>query len=243
MNGERKGQLSVYVKPLVIAAFIFIFALVIYNMVRFNLGVVTQANRIKADLSGRTIYLNIVRCLAQNRSSYPYVLNISKLEKYNNSYRNKNPPCIKEYRYGWNTTVKLFRNNKSWSFGQFGSSMGDSLERERLVSFPIAIRKNPYEVHSGKVYIQYREGDLETVAGSINEVYDIGKSEGKADKDLMIKIDNPLSYKGNKVCSRSTKESCVQVRGKAVENISFKPGEYSIDIVYSSGKDGVLVTK
>ncbi|MDY6789186.1 MAG: hypothetical protein SVV03_04460, partial [Candidatus Nanohaloarchaea archaeon] len=186
----RKGQFGVYLKPIIVI----IFGLLLIFALRTALQTETQLEKSKAAVqlqeAARQDFQQLSECLSVSNkvSGSRYLINISRLKKYSEKFQRREPPCAEDFKYGYTAVVrqKCLRNisidvgeqqceTTEFSFGETEGSTPKSLRQDSVLVFPVTLRHTKYTKVPATMSIQIRDGDLERLAGEINQVIKTGK--------------------------------------------------------------------
>lgn len=126
MSKGSKGQLSTFLKPIILVGIAVIFALMISFVFLFPKEVEITREKAELETQVNRIKDNILHCLAveENVSTSEILINRSMLWDWNRLHRYEEPACAEDFDYGWNATVQqIFTIGKGASIAKNVSSI------------------------------------------------------------------------------------------------------------------------
>jgi len=105
---DRKGQFGVYLKPILILILAILFVFLIATVLDYQTNLKEQESDVQFNQQVRKNAQKVIECVSFNSSltDAGYIMNQSKLIRYEMDYQYREPPCAADYRYGFNITVK-----------------------------------------------------------------------------------------------------------------------------------------
>ncbi|MBS3055356.1 MAG: hypothetical protein J4452_02615 [Candidatus Aenigmarchaeota archaeon] len=244
-----KGQMSYILKPISLVMTIALL-LFLYSSISESIAKERQASKTLNLISTSTnillILANSEDCLAYRSPAtdglYANIVDVTKLKQMASDFKNIEPPCARNYNFGWRATVVEINQDpqtpsKIWSFGAKNFSTGPAFKNDINTSMPIAIRYSDKDVIPGNIYIYLVNGELENIAGALDWSCDLFRNGRLNATSFGIHTSFPLSYykSTNELCSGTKQKSCrVMSCPLAIKDIK-APGDYVWTISYLQG--------
>lgn len=184
------------------------------------------------------ILLSSEDCLAmrsvETESAYAYVVSKQKLDEFSKLYNNKEPPCAKNFEYGYTVTVEEHCVDDveclSWTFGSTYSSPSADLIGKQSRTLPVGILHGSKDIRVGKATIILFDGSLERVAGFLDKTCLLGPT-GEIERSMKVYINYPLTISGSEICLGN---ACRGIDCPA-KNTRIEAGSLDIIAKYSQG--------
>ncbi|MFH1433007.1 MAG: hypothetical protein ABIG84_07370 [archaeon] len=236
---NRKAQISIFTKPVMLIVLISIFAMFVMKTMQVNIYISNEADEYYFKIKSASMFDSIIRCIADNSTSYPYLVSAGKLDELNKDFVNREAPCMNDEKLGWSAVVEdVLSGGKSWQFGESEGSIYKALKHEQVMTMPVAIKYDDGAVNPGVINFKVMQGDLESIVGRIENVYKIG-SETKKDvtAKITIRLDYPVMMNdvdGKKMICLATdeKEVCKTLSFSNIEFNKLEPGMHYTIIKY-----------
>lgn len=205
-----------------------------------------QLNLVSASTNTLLLLANSPDCLAYNSPStnglYANIVDIQKLKEISTDYSNAEPPCAKNYNFGWKATiVEISQDSQTpvhtWSFGAQNFSTGTAFKYDLNTSMPIAVRYSDKNVIPANIYIYMVDGELENIAGALDWTCALFRNNEINITSFGIHTSYPLTYykATNQLCSGSKIQSCRVLSCPLVFRNINSPGDYVWTINYTQG--------
>lgn len=254
---DRKAQFGTYLKPLIVIIFGLMLVFVIRMTLQTQLSLEQEEANVKLLESARSNFQELATCLNVNEtySSSRYLMNISKVEEYNKTYKRREPPCAEDFTYGYTAEIEGIcidgidisearqRCNTWTEFGQETSSEGKALRNSVTLTFPAVMRYSENTKGPVRVSITVRDGDLERISSAINEVVDAGQNEATLEFANSQGVCAGSECRGGEpvrpdaVCLEAAEElKCAIVMADEIEPFRLGPGTHLVKIEYSDGE-------
>lgn len=224
--------------------------LVLYSSISESISKERQAakqlNLVSASTNTLLILANSPDCLAfiapSTNGLYANLVDVQKLKQITSDYSNIEPPCARNYDFGWRATVVEASQDSqtpihTWSFGANNFSTGAAFKYDLNTSMPIAIRYSDKVVIPANIYIYMVNGELENIAGALDWTCTLFRNNDINITSFGIHTSYPLTYYNstNQLCSGSKVQSCrIMSCPLVIRNIN-SPGDYVWTINYSQG--------
>lgn len=187
------------------------------------------------------ILLSSEDCLAmrslETESAYAYVVSKTQLDEFSKLYNNKEPPCARNFEYGYIVTVDEYcpeeaKECLSWEFGSKQASPTTDLIGRQTRSLPVGILHSRTDIRVGIATITIFDGMLERMAGFLDKSCVLGPT-GETERSMKLTFNQPVGISDKEICMG---DSC---RGLdcPVKDIKLSAGSHTLRSVYS---DGVL---
>jgi hypothetical protein len=243
-----KGQMSYILKPISLVMTIALL-LVLYTSISESISKERQAaktlNLISTSTNIILLLANSEDCLAfrapVTEGLYANIVDVGKLKQITSSFSSIEPPCARNYNFGWRATVieanKDSGPTKVWSFGAKNFSTGAAFRYDLNTSMPIAIKYSDKVVIPANLYIYLVDGELENIAGALDWSCDLFRNGRLNTTSFGIHTSYPLTYykSTNELCSGTKEKSCRIMSCPLVFKDIKAPGEYSWTIKYEEG--------
>jgi hypothetical protein len=235
---QEKGQ-GILTKPVMIIMFV-VAIIILFNSIFSAMGEarVREREGIMRTAAGNTMLqlVGSVDCLAyrEPEKEYTNIVDVSKLDSFSRQYANIEPPCARNFDYGWRASiVEKGRDGnavRNWSFGAAGLSSGRTLVRGLVINSPIGVRYSDSDIRPGIIELRFVDGELELLAGIIDKAC-FYKSSSAA--DVALSADAKTS--GSMLCME---KNCRQLL--CATDINLGPGIYYMSASFSNGKVNVV---
>ncbi len=232
-----KGQ-GILTKPVMIVLFI-VATLVLINSVFSAMSESRLREResmIRTAASNSMLSLQSIDCLGYEGPAkrYTNVLDVSKLDNFNQQYANIEPPCARNFDYGWSATVverdRLGNDVRRWMFGAPNSSKGQILLQGVTINSPVGLWYSEADVRPGVVEVRFIEGELEKLAGLVDRSCFYQSSNAES-----IFLSRDARTFGNLLCMD---KDCRQLLCPA--NIDLSKGDYYVVANYRDGRVDIV---
>ncbi|MBI2674946.1 MAG: hypothetical protein HYX24_00685 [Candidatus Aenigmarchaeota archaeon] len=201
-------------------------------------------------------------CLAlkadYDKSAYAFVISREQVESFARDYGSIEPPCAHNYRYGYRVTVTEFCKpyvdawkrktrtsvpeecEKPWEFGSkefTPPELTKAYYSKVESSIPVGIFFGKQNIRVGRISISLVDGELERLAGAINEACFLS-TKGIKEMSQDIDITAKASFDGRRVCiDFGTEMPCKQLLC-SVESRELAKGSYRLKT--KVGKDNIM---
>ncbi len=107
-EGGRRGQFTAYIKPVMVLLFMILLVFLFVEVMNFQTDLEQERSEVQFQQEVRRDVQKLVDCLRvdDELSGSSFVLNASKLERFEQQYRLREPPCAEDMQYGYNVTVR-----------------------------------------------------------------------------------------------------------------------------------------
>lgn len=102
---DRVGQVSTYIKPLMLIIIVVLFLFLISTLLDFRVGLEEQSQQIDFYEESRQNFQKITNCLLTEGAASNQRLNISELLEFDRTYLYREPPCAEDFQYGYEAVV------------------------------------------------------------------------------------------------------------------------------------------
>ncbi|MEM5792918.1 MAG: hypothetical protein QXY45_00975 [Candidatus Aenigmatarchaeota archaeon] len=256
-----KGQVSYIMKPMMLIGIIILLLFLIQTlysgrgrerMAEKKLDTVSTATNILLILA------NSKQCLAYHSSitdkTQGIVLNVTKLDIFQNNYQEIEPECARNYEFGWKVQVSQMGRpvggssnvERAWTFGARDFSKDSSLNNEVRFWIPVGIKYPKGDarcgannrdgcVKLGKMDILLVDGELEKLAGFFDWSCMMGRLGRMTSTSTEVSVSQKVTYDSasNRLCVGS---SCRRLQCPLLYFDGFNSkGTYSLKLNYQSG--------
>jgi hypothetical protein len=238
-----KGQVSFLTRPVLLIMTVVILIILLQTI--WSQPAREKKQEIMMDLMTKAtkildILVSSEDCLALRtdvtKGAYAYVISKKKLEEFAAKYPDIEPPCARDYQYGYRVTVEtLLPPMEKWEFGAAEFSKSLSLRGFEKRSIPVGIMINKKDVRVGRITIEIYDGTLERISGFIDESCMLGRL-GTRTRSRSFHADALISFRTDKVCldygaGTACKPVLCGVQGKELA-----VGDYILTAEYKDGK-------
>lgn len=249
--------MSYIIKPLTLVMIIALL-IVLYSSINSSVARERKArqslNLVNSAENILLVLANSKDCLAFKSISasglYANVVDVNKLNEFSLKYSDVEPDCARSYDFGWRVNVTEINRmhpeepTKAWEFGagQFEDQLDLAWRGSQEISMPIAIRYGDRDVRPGMMRVKVVEGELESIAGTIDWTCQMMKMDRLKSFSVTIHTSHGITYdkNNNKLCLL-TKDKVCKVMSCPLDFKELKTsGDYILTIKYSNG---VLVVK
>lgn len=233
-----KGQLSYVIKPFTLVFMVIIlFALFGFlNLFQADAARAERNNELMNTATATLLLLaNSEDCLAyqvrETSSSYANIVDVTKLDEFVEKYQGIEPECARSNEFGFQVVVSEVDTSSQWTFGANTFSTGGAYRNSADYWIPVAIRHSEKDVRIGKMSIHLVDGELEELAGFLDNACKQGMLGYTDSMSKNIGISYPIYYTNGNLCigAKGTKQNECRI---AVCNMDFEDiesgGNYKI---------------
>ena len=227
-----------------------VFAIFVVKTLQMNVYIAEEIDDYKFRSRANVLFEDILRCVSDNSTTYPYLLGADRLDAESGRFAKKMPPCMRDESYGWNAVVRdLYKEgSKSWQFGEPDGSHGAALEKDFSLTMPVAIRYGNGDVNEGDLTLNLMSGDLEYLVGHIESVYRAGFESGKdMSASISMRFDNEFFMEKignmNRICMKGEDTYCETLSFGNIQFEPISPGMHYLVIRYDNKKKMLSVSE
>ncbi len=227
-----------------------IFAMFVIKTLMVNVSIAQEAEEYGFKSTAGPVFDKVLKCISDDPAGYPYLVSATKLEKLNNDFLSRKPPCMRDEKLGWDATVRDMdsKTGKTWRIGESEGSEGKALKHEYGITMPLAIKHENGFISPGQLTLNIRQGDLESIVGRIETVYSIG-SQTKKDitSTISIRLDYPISLKEKdskkSICLKADEnEFCKTLSFSSIKFKPLGPGMHYIILKYDHDRKKITLS-